>query len=461
MKIELTGTVTELVCSVDPAAAVNVKMACDMSRGGEKPVTVTVNPVLLRVAVTCVITGAVGLIRSFCVGIGFGVMFCPAALSCDVIVMVPATVPTCTPTVVDVVLPALMVTVAVRVPFENCTLLSSGPVSAANVSVRVTVTSTGYAVASPTPTCGWLEGFGLELAGKPVILVVGVVGSETVSEKFCVVVLPVLSVTVTDTCEVPGAPGVPANDPVGDNVTPVGKPVAAKVYGGTPPVAATVPETADPTVALGSDVVVIVSGGGAIVRPTLLLAVAPVESVTVTDTLTLPAVVGVPLMLPSGVALSPSGNPLTANVYGGTPPEAATLALYPTPTVPFDSDVVETVSCAGVMVIEKLWVAVPPAESVAVTDGLKVPACVGVPPIPPLGERLTPGGNPDPLHVTGGVPPTAVSCAEYPTPTCPLGRVDVVIVSGCVPTCTVNALDACVPVLSTTTTVNVNVPAVV
>ena len=63
----------------------------------------------------------------------------------------------------------------------------------------------------------------------------------------------------------------------------------------------------------------------------------------------------------------------------------------------------------------------------------KLPACVGVPeisPVPPA--SINPAGSePDVIdHVYGVVPPLAPSVPEYAVPTCPLGKVAVVIVTG-------------------------------
>jgi len=81
---------------------------------------VTVKPVLLTAAVTLVIEGAAGLITIVFVGAGTGVISCPAASNWVVMVIVPATVPVCTPMVaVELVEPALIVSVAVRPPVEN------------------------------------------------------------------------------------------------------------------------------------------------------------------------------------------------------------------------------------------------------------------------------------------------------------------------------------------------------
>lgn len=143
-KIWSTGMVTLVVCRLAPAAGVNVNTAEVIERVVEKPTTVTVNPLPLIVAVTLLIVGAAALIRTISVGTGLGVISVPDAVRRAVIVTVPATVPVCRPTLFSVTSePAGMLSVTVRPPVENCTVGSSGPESAANVRVRVTVTSTG------------------------------------------------------------------------------------------------------------------------------------------------------------------------------------------------------------------------------------------------------------------------------------------------------------------------------
>ena len=109
---------------------------------------------------------------------------------------------------------------------------------------------------------------------------------------------------------------------------PVGRPVALKVNGAVPPDTAMDALYAVPAVPLGAEAVVIPSGAGAMVKPgnaapTMLV---PAASFTLTITVNLPAVFGVPLMTPAGVTVTPSGRPVTVQVYGGTPPDAVRLA---------------------------------------------------------------------------------------------------------------------------------------
>lgn len=70
----VTGTTRELVCRLDPEAAVNVKVACVTLRGVANPITVTVKPSAVRMAVTLVMLGTAAGIRMVTVGAGVGVM---------------------------------------------------------------------------------------------------------------------------------------------------------------------------------------------------------------------------------------------------------------------------------------------------------------------------------------------------------------------------------------------------
>jgi hypothetical protein len=105
----------------------------------------------------------------------------------------------------------------------------------------------------------------------------------------------------------------------------------------------------------------------------------------------------------------------------------------------------------GLMVNEKLPLAVAPSASVTVADTEYVPAVVGVPDIAPLEETLRPPPA-EPENVYGGVPPLAESCPEYATPAVPVGR-DAETVSGAGVTTSVNPLDEAVLTLSVTVTV--------
>src|ERR1039458_7066301 len=90
-----------------------------------------------------------------------------------------------------------------------------------------------------------------------------------------------------------------------------------------PPDAAKLAAYAVPTVPFGADAVVTIRGAGAMVRlkdfdapaaaPSLA---APAASFTVAFTVNLAAAVGVPLMVPSAVAVTPAGRPVTVQAYG-------------------------------------------------------------------------------------------------------------------------------------------------
>src|ERR1700722_20104224 len=105
-------------------------------------------------------------------------------------VIVPATVPVCTPMfALEVVDPALIVSDAVRPPVENWMFGSSAPETGAKVSVRFTVTSTGYAAPNVTEAVDCVPGFAV--AGKPVIVKAGAAGKATVRFNVSLAVSPV------------------------------------------------------------------------------------------------------------------------------------------------------------------------------------------------------------------------------------------------------------------------------
>ena len=75
--------------------------------------------------------------------------------------------------------------------------------------------------------------------------------------------------------------------------------------------------------------------------------VVPLESFTVSEAICVPAVVGVPLIVPLLLIERPLGRPLADQVYGELPPVAARFAEYAVPTVPAGNAVVEITSGAG------------------------------------------------------------------------------------------------------------------
>ena len=76
-------------------------------------------------------------------------------------------------------------------------------------------------------------------------------------------------------------------------------------------------------------------------------AVVPRESFTDSEAICVPAVVGVPLIVPVLLMERPLGRPLADHAYGETPPVAARFAEYVAPTVPAGRVDVEMVSGAG------------------------------------------------------------------------------------------------------------------
>ena len=64
----------------------------------------------------------------------------------------------------------------------------------------------------------------------------------------------------------------------------------------------------------GAVAVVMTSAGAAMITVKLARAVARLASVTVAEMVTVPAVSGVPLSTPSGVAVTPDGSPVTVQV---------------------------------------------------------------------------------------------------------------------------------------------------
>jgi hypothetical protein len=121
------------------------------------------------------------------------------------------------------------------------------------------------------------------------------------------------SLTVTETLNVPAMDAVPAMEPVEELIErPAGKPSADQVYAPWPPLAFTVCAYAMPTVASGSDAVVMAMAG--------MTAVIVIDSaldtdccglpasVTETVKLKVPVVVGVPEIAPvDALIVTPSG----------------------------------------------------------------------------------------------------------------------------------------------------------
>jgi hypothetical protein len=75
--------------------------------------------------------------------------------------------------------------------------------------------------------------------------------------------------------------------------------------------------------------------------------VVPLESFTVSEAIWVPAVVGVPLIVPLLLSERPPGKLPADHAYGELPPVAARFAEYAVPTVPAGKAVVEIKSGAG------------------------------------------------------------------------------------------------------------------
>jgi len=131
----------------------------------------------------------------------------------------------------------------------------------------------------------------------------------------------------------PALVGVPLIVPPLLKVRPAGNApeVTVHEYGVVPPVAARVNEYAVPTIPFGTEAVVIVSVGAlALMLMESGLVATPTgeeESATCTVKLDWPALVGVPLMVPPLLKLSPAGNAPaeTVHEYGAVPPEAVSV----------------------------------------------------------------------------------------------------------------------------------------
>lgn len=123
------------------------------------------------------------------------------------------------------------------------------------------------------------------------------------------------------------------------------------------------------------------------------------ESVTVTVTVEVPGVVGVPLTVQL-VRVKPAGRePVMEHVYGVVPPLAVTVELNGTPTVPL-GNVFVSVNAAGsiTMVSGPVVDCVGFPASVTLTEIVALPAVMGVP-ATAHPERVRPAGS-DPDVIT-------------------------------------------------------------
>jgi hypothetical protein len=253
--------------------------------------------------------------------------------------------------------------------------------------------------------------------------------------------LPVVLVAFTVNSDVPVVVGVPEIVPL-ESVKPVGNvPLSRLHVTGASPVAVKVWLYAVPAVPFGNDVVVIV---GAVPVPPLDAIVIdsgfvllPVALAALTLNSDVPAVDGVPEIVPL-VSVKPLGNvPVSMLHVMGVSPVAVKVWLYAVPTVPPGSDAVIIVGAVPVppldaIVIESCFVLLPVAL-VALTVKLKALAVVGFPEITPAVESVKPVGNVPVvmLHVMG-VSPVAVKDWLYAVPTVPPGN-DAVVIAGAVP----------------------------
>ena len=126
----------------------------------------------------------------------------------------------------------------------------------------------------------------------------------------CEAVWLVLSVTVAVKLAVPAVVGVPLDCPEALSVSPAGSDpdVMLQVFPPLPPLATRVCEYEAPTVPGASDVVVTVSVAGWMLILSGCEAVWLVLSVTVAVKLAVPAVVGVPVIVPDALSASPAGS---------------------------------------------------------------------------------------------------------------------------------------------------------
>jgi hypothetical protein len=135
-------------------------------------------------------------------------------------------------------------------------------------------------------------------------------GAAMVMLRACDAVAFALSFTCTVKLEVPAVVGVPLIAPLAASDSPAGSEptVVDHVLPPDPPLATRVCEYATPTVPLGSEEVVTVNCGGAMVMLNACDAVAFELSFTCTVKLEAPAAIGVPLIAPLAASDSPAGS---------------------------------------------------------------------------------------------------------------------------------------------------------
>jgi hypothetical protein len=138
------------------------------------------------------------------------------------------------------------------------------------------------------------------------------------------------SVTITVMFEVPGAVGVPPTvHPVSERPAGNVPDVIEQLYGVVPPLVSIVALYTTPTVPLGKEFVIVRAAGLiTMVSGPDVVCVGEPESVTLTVTVELPAVVGVPLTV-HPLMLSPAGSvpDVMLQLYGDVPPLTPMVAL--------------------------------------------------------------------------------------------------------------------------------------
>ena len=248
--------------------------------------------------------------------------------------------------------------------------------------------------------------------GKVVVVMTGGVAELVMVIDNCLVLLPALLEAFTVNVDVPAAVGVPLMIPELNRFNPVGKAPFSKLHViGAVPEASSCALYAVPVAPLGKDVVVITGATAELVTtidnafvslPTLLVAL--------TVKLEVPAVLGVPEMMPADDSVNPAGKlPLCNDHVIGVVPEAASCALYVVPVKPPGRVVVVMNGGSSTVMLNDL-VSLPTAL-VAFTVKLKVPAADGVPEMTPAVDSVNPVGKLPLLSVqVMGVVPVAVSC---------------------------------------------------
>ena len=147
-----------------------------------------------------------------------------------------------------------------------------------------------------------------------------------VNDSAAVAETDALSVTFTVKLLAPAVPGVPEIVPPADRVKPEGSDPTDTdhEYGGAPPLTLSTCEYIVPTTPAGSDEVVMLNAGGLIVSDNAAVAETDALSVTFTVKLLVPAVSGVPEIVPPADRVNPVGSVPTDtdHEYGGVPPQA-------------------------------------------------------------------------------------------------------------------------------------------